>query len=825
MAIGDEGTLLALHAPGVLIWSSSDPAVVSVDAQGQVKALSKGSAVITASSGGSGASTTVKVYQTTGPNADPTTTALIDQALSLGTITAEQALTYRVFAMFGDERLPAPFDGAPEKGTDHLLLPQISVSINTLSQATQDILRPFLIPPIYAEGWYAKKHGLSAAAPAAASRLASAPNITINCTASGLPDFFRRVSTVHFDIHYRTWGDGFMDEATVKVVEAIASVIEEVYQAETLLLGRFPLSDLSEKCNGGNDRVDVYFVNYGAGGKGGQVTTYALPEELIAQNACAKRPSYMILNQLSREFFKAAAVPEGARLLVKSIVAHEFLHVLQFAMDRAASCADTEWFDEATAQWVIDHVVPSIPQGVPGEFGYEDGFQKVDATKKRSGSILANYLYSDHMRSIEKRGANPLENGYADYLFFQYLARKHTPATIKQIFDAMAAGQNSVEAIASVIDMKAVWPEFAKTLWNDWENKVLDDWHNLDEYDFGLFHVFTQTSAAATESASPDKFRPIAIDQKGERRAKFTLLENALDEFSGNYYEIPQRSMFYEYLKFTDPSVHSVLFFNPIATLPSNEFMKLQVLKKIGGAWSAAEDWTMEPYKSFCLDKKDERLEELLIIVSNSEVNRAADEPVRIPKQFPMQLSTSNVGCWRWQGTASTRITIADPVNNTVATASAIVQFEAVPTQIPGRITFETSAGVVNGVQTGTIGTPMGTCTIDLFAADTPIVKKTPPDGTIDINLDLDIGFGLPPDRNLITLAGNSILSTRQRLICPSGTETTTVDMSWNWFQVDDLNSREVSADGQKIEGEFNQSNPAINTTIRTLFNFSALRE
>ena len=49
--------------------------------------------------------------------------------------------------------------------------------------------------------------------------------------------------------------------------------------------------------------------------------------------------------------------------------------------------------------------------------------------------------------------------------------------------------------------------------------------------------------------------------------------------------------------------------------------------------------------------------------------------------------------------------------------------------------------------------------------------------------------------------------------------------MSWNWFQVDDLNSREVSADGQKIEGEFNQSNPAINTTIRTLFNFSALRE
>ena len=39
-----------------------------------------------------------------------------------------------------------------------------------------------------------------------------------------------------------------------------------------------------------------------------------------------------------------------------------------------------------------------------------------------------------------------------------------------------------------------------------------------------------------------------------------------------------------------------------------------------------------EPYKQFCLDKKDERLEELLIVVSNSEVNRGAELPFRYPE-------------------------------------------------------------------------------------------------------------------------------------------------------------------------------------------------
>src|SRR6185295_12109218 len=91
---------------------------------------------------------------------------------------------------------------------------------------------------------------------------------------------------------------------------------------------------------------------------------------------------------------------------------------------------------------------------------------------RRQGRFFANYLYNDHRVSIENPSpeSNPELNGYGDYLFFQYLARTYQPVTIKAIL-AATESRGSVEAMASALDarggMKAIWPEFAKTLWND----------------------------------------------------------------------------------------------------------------------------------------------------------------------------------------------------------------------------------------------------------------------------------------------------------------------------------------------------------------------
>src|SRR5205085_4299386 len=139
-----------------------------------------------------------------------------------------------------------------------------------------------------------------------------------------------------------------------------------------------------------------------------------------------------------------------------------------------------------------------------------------------------------------------------------------------------------------------------------------------DKYDLGLSTVFT-SGAPEIRRYAADRLKTTDVDQKGAGQAKFILLKN-VSTFSGDY-EIEPRSFLYEHLKFSDPTVHSVLFVNPIGPVDasSREFIKVQTCKKIAGVWKDLEDWTADHFKSFCLDKQDERIEELLIIVSNSE--------------------------------------------------------------------------------------------------------------------------------------------------------------------------------------------------------------
>ncbi len=808
-----EGLLMALGPPGALVWSSSDPAVASVDALGHVKAVSKGSAVISATSGTDVATATLTVYRTTGPNPDPSSETLIAQALAGGRISAEQALGYRVFALFGDPRLPAELDGAPSELADHLLMREVSGRLPTLSQATQDLLLPFMIPPTYPESWFAQQVKPTASALSANGKRRA--DLTINCFFGQAQLGALRRSTAHFNVH-TVFGDDLLrgddDRPTSETVsDFIVSVIEDVYQSETSLFKRFPLPDTREPCNGGDGAVDVYVHPLVGRMKS---ITFAYP------NRCEKVPAYIVLN--SNELFLSFGITRSVSLATKkkewkSYIAHEFAHVLQFGMDRSASCKDYTWLDEATATWVMDHVEPTA--------NFEDGGERKSTPLfNRAGRFYSNYLYNDHRVSIENslRESNPELNGYGDYIFMQYLARTYSPDTIKQIFDATES-QASVEAMASVLTskggMKAVWPEFAKTLWNDDVGRLFDDWSRLDRYDFGLAAIYSPTAMTAATVAST-KLKALKIDQQGQPRASFVLLDNALD-FPGDYYEVQPRSMFYEHLKFTDATVHSVLLVNPVAILPNRDFMKVQAVKKIAGKWQAAEDWTADSTRSLCLDKKDERVEELLIIVSNSEVNRGAEQPFRIPKIFPMRLSTSNVGCWRWEGTASTEKTYDDGNLSGTSTGSGVVRWD-VTAVLPLSLQFEPREGFVDGLGSGRLG---ALCTFTEVGDRKIVGTGLFPDGKLHINLDLEFGIGDPPDRNLTAFDGLASMQTTRTMKCPGSTVTSSGPASFTWLQVDDQVTYAVSADGQTIEGQYIASFPLTRSSITTRFKFKSVRE
>ncbi len=816
LSSGGTGRVLALQAPGALVWSSSDPAVASVDGEGQVTALAAGSAVISAAAGAASSSARVTVYAP----AAPSSATLIENALALNTISAEQALTYRVFALFADPRLPPQFEGAPEGVADDALMRQLSAALPTLSVPTRDLLQPFLVPPIYAQSWFAQR--LTGTTPAAAGTDARAhaarsarPQATpVNCEAQALPTFWKRLSTAHFNVFYLALGDATYDNYYRAAAETIAGVVEEVYAAETGLLQRFPLADTAESCNGGDGAVDIYLSSLGDGDVRGLTSTYP--------GRCNHVPSWIAINANDPALQAVGSRPDDARREFKAILAHEIAHVLQFAMDRTgAACGDYEWLDEATAEWAMDYVDPS--------WNREDGANKVSFNYQRSGSFYAQYLYSDHMTSMEKPGlaGSRRKNGYAEYIFFQYLARKYDPQIVKAVFDASTT-QASVEAVEAALaskgGMKTVWPEFALTLWNDAFNQNLDDFSRWDGYDFGLAPVFERRAGVPPAHPEAERLKSIDVDQQGAGRQSFKMLKNALDRPNGatasDFYEIQPRSIFYEHLRFTDPTVHSVYFTNPIGTIPMHPNMKVQARKKIAGRWQDVEDWTEAPFKQFCLDKKDERLEELLLIVSNSEVRPGAEQPFRIPKIAPMRLATSNVGCWQWQGSATTDIT--DSFFNLTSHAQGNVML-AVASSLPGRLIFEPASGLVQANSIQTYG-----CTTTLVGAPKTVLPGEGGHGGIDLNLDLDLGFSdlpgaEPPDRMLITLSGSSALSTTTTMVCPESTITSTRDQSWDWLRVDDPSLYTVSADGQVIEGRF--TSVIGTTTIVSVWRFTAMRE
>ena len=823
--IGRTTALVAVVAKGALRWSSSDPSVASIDADGTVHALLKGNVVITATTDTGSASSAVSVYRTEGANPDPTSEALIGKALASGTIDVEQALVYRVFAQLGDARLPAAYDGAPNATPDHLILREAGSRLAKLSAANQAILRPFFIPPIYPQSWHAQQVAAILASQGAGRVVAqSAHRGTLgkdeNCEAARIPNFWRQLSTRNFNIHYLAVGlAGFADiDAEDKALaESIAAVIEEVYAAETGLLGRFAKADTDQPCNGGDGATDIYL---------GSLEPRTMAMTVPYGESCADTASFIIVNSNYQSVRGLGIVArrrtEEVKDFLKSILAHEVMHVLQFAMNRAGDCANLKWFDEATAQWAMDFVVPVIKDPNAGAPGMEDGVTKVAhlyvGSKVRSGEFLATYLYTGHMRRLED--GVPADYGYADYLFFQYLHRKYGNSAIKGIFDAMAGGAGDLEAIAAAVDMKTAWPAFALTLWNDAKGKVLDYWSTEDGYDFGLWDVFDHSDFL---DGAPTNLKPIEIDQKGQPRATFTLLDNALIDSKSGDYEVAPRSMFYEWLKFTDATVRSVYLLNPVGANPSAEFMKVQVVMKIDGEWKAPEDWTQDSTKQFCRDKKSERLEEMLIVVSNSEVDRLSEKPFRIPKLLPMRVSTSNVGCWKWQGSASTVATLTTPFpGDSIATATGLT-FE-VASVLPGRLVFLTTGGTISASSR----LSMGLCSVTLDATPRAAAKLPVPDGTIDINLDLDLGFGGlgavdPPDRGFLELSGVSSLVTLTREVCPTGVRTASGDQVWSWLGVDDLPSLSVSTDGQTIEGQ--QTTVAFGTTTKTTWKFSAVRE
>lgn len=515
----------------------------------------------------------------------PPSDDLIEQARQRGEINAETALIYRVFAVFGDSRLPDRLRGDDSDVVDSDAVAEATRRFETLTPATRQTIVPFLVPPVYAGSWYDQRiHGGAAVAPT--SRPADLISDRCNEIAQGglIP-----LETDHFVVWFPPNDNAYWQRAQ----QISASLETRIHPILTDLL-RVPLSDAGLGCNPSDGRLDVYMVDN------------AIPDHQTALalvstypgTGCKAAPTYMLVIR-----------PGSSET---STVAHELMHMIQYAYNPAAGCYDSWWL-EATANWAIDYV--ERMDGQP-DVQNEQGYAK-------------SYLESAWRWLIDTAGTREYGAYLWPFYMTQYTGSYH-PELIAQIF---AATENAANGdLYQVINDRITggwaqrWPEFALLNLNLPPHNRYQAWDN--------FQKRWMTDWRMTDSRVALVGDPYWVYYPDGRSA-------------GDPLTMPDLGIYYEEITIAD-DVRMWAFANTFNNMPH---MRVQALfYRAGQGWQGPEDWSQRKWSLFCQDDPAERVDYVLLIISNSNWQRRTD---RIAPNGDLRLVSSDVPCAGWQGTSN----------------------------------------------------------------------------------------------------------------------------------------------------------------------------
>jgi hypothetical protein len=503
----------------------------------------------------------------------PTAIDLIEAALAAGRIDGVTALEYRVYAVFGDPRLPAEYLGANKEirsGTE--VMSQVLGRYDELPADAQTLLLPFLIPPYYVGSWANRQ----LAAEASAAPPADAP-----------PDYELSESWAwKGNDKVKVWWWKEWPEAERQADLVLSALNDTIWPELTKLMKRVPITDEGQKGSGGDGRLDIALVDIA---DRGVATRYAWTSIIS--------PGYIQIN-VNR--------PDDGLL---ATVAHEFMHILQYTYDVRdfqypqyphMRWSSDQWLVESTATWAEDYVYPKV---------------------NTEQAYLPAFLDYPGLRIIDR---HPELHIYGAYIFPFYLTHRYTPDLIRRMWEAMETTKSALEAVNSVIPggFKQQWPEFARYNWNRVPQKDYREW---DAVERGVY-------APAMRVPAPLEDLTFGWDDYDVR------VPTDIAPLAAAYY----------HWVFPVEEVRSVVFYNPFRE-SSDPAVRVQALVKIGGAWEEVKDWTSTVRtESFCRDARAGRVEELVIILTNSNWQ----DPEHVLKAYqPMRLVATNVGCWRWRGT------------------------------------------------------------------------------------------------------------------------------------------------------------------------------
>ena len=497
--------------------------------------------------------------------AAPSSQELIAQALQAGQIDYPTSVLYRAYALFGDPRLPQAYQGSGSSLEDEGFF--FEARQPDLPAAIQTQLRPFLVRPSSPESIFNQP------APQSVRPQTSACPADTDPGATG----WRFLKAVNYPI--RVWvkcgADAEADDFDLTNARSLA---ESIWKPMTDLMGP-PIPDAGSADEGGDSAIDFYLLWSGEVlRRGGRDRTLGSPNILAF---APSSPPY------SGKTSSGYMVLRRERLLnsgFKSDVVHEFFHILQsvynnaIGFERVVDGYNEFWYTEASAVWAESRFARATSD-VQVHKRFTERFQRIKTSLHRS------------VPSASSNASGALAM-YASYIYPFFMEQKDGgPSIIQQSWEALRTASSfdqANQALDRVFDFKNNFRLFAVNNYNANLPGVLD----------------ADKRYKAFDPKFPDGVKPTLADEKELSGA--LKLEPAVDI-------APLRAAYYKY-RVTSLKLKKVIFnFEGIG----KDGLDIDGLVQIGGRNWEKQDYTSQKEVKFCLDKPEEQLENIILVLSN----------------------------------------------------------------------------------------------------------------------------------------------------------------------------------------------------------------
>ncbi len=552
------------------------------------------------------------------PPQGPTSGDLIDQAYLAGDLDLDSALAYKVYAEFMPERLPPDLrgdDSTLDASHGAALLSAVQDRLPEMAPELRADLEPFLRRPDDPTSFWG--HGVPREHLVGQSPIAAIGQVQGQAQEDDNGLVWRHVDAAASPIRVWYWelgpsvaqDDGSDPEWAQELGRlreqsvgsaALAAKVAAEFDASNMwstereaMLGHEPCSDGTLISDGGDPRLDVYLVTTGIWAmrtedgntlREDAIEGAAIP--LSDGDGCHKIPFILLRQTLGWD-------------QMRSVMAHELFHAFQFSFSpfrRSRTLSDGkvvhqdfqytfdfEWWHESSATWAEDLVYPTM-----------------------------NVEHRQLWCWFRKDAPNgPLDYTWCRYSAYQwpfYLTRLagESPSLIGEIWQA-AEEQTPLQVMGAMADWEERFKEF--NLWN-WNQppveRYLDPGQNAPGS--GKIERIRQTPV------------PVGVDITGAGN-----IDVELERTAARYYEVT-----------VDDSKGEVGWVEfDLAAITDQPHAGVQAIVTIGDPQNPTrrytEDWSTEGRKEFCRLEEDERVTNVVLVVSNGSVEDGRDLKGAIP--------------------------------------------------------------------------------------------------------------------------------------------------------------------------------------------------